>query len=249
MIAFCQSGFLGDRCRIRLFCKIYPLGPNFISFVCHSNRLLPVLADVRQMGAGFCPTPTCTMPRSDYLLLTSALYSKFHILHLAFFRGHNGLAMGRSKMLEPGMKAPSFTLPTDNGTFNSTDHHGKKMVVFFFPRADTSGCTKEAIAFSELEAQFAAANCIVIGISKDTPAKQAKFRAKHGLTCLLGADDAGDVCETFGVWVEKSMYGKSYMGIQRATIVIDEQGMVAAVWPKVKVPGHAEDVLAHVTAA
>lgn len=149
-------------------------------------------------------------------------------------------------MLERGAKAPSFILPTDAGTFNLADHHGKKMVVFFFPRADTSGCTREAIAFSALQHEFDAANCGVIGISKDTPAKQAKFRAKHGLTCLLGADDATDICEQFGVWVEKSMYGKAYMGIQRASFVIDEQGMIAAVWPKVRVPGHAEEVLAFV---
>lgn len=147
-------------------------------------------------------------------------------------------------MLEIGTKAPSFTLPTDAGSFSLADQNGKKMVVFFFPRADTSGCTKEAIAFSELLDQFTAANCGVIGISKDTAAKQAKFRAKHGLTCLLGADDETDVCEQFGVWLEKSMYGKSYMGIQRATFVIDESGNIAAVWPKVKVPGHAEEVLA-----
>jgi peroxiredoxin Q/BCP len=150
-------------------------------------------------------------------------------------------------MLERGAKAPSFTLPTDAGSFNLADHHGKKMVVFFFPRADTSGCTREAIAFSALQDEFDAANCGVIGISKDTPAKQAKFRAKHGLTCLLGADDTTDICEQFGVWVEKSMYGKAYMGIQRASFVIDEQRMIAAVWPKVKVPGHAEEVLAFVT--
>ncbi|MEK9620874.1 MAG: peroxiredoxin [Alphaproteobacteria bacterium] len=147
-------------------------------------------------------------------------------------------------MLEIGTKAPSFTLPTDTGSFSLADQNGKKMVVFFFPRADTSGCTKEAIAFSELLDQFTAANCGVIGISKDTAAKQAKFRAKHSLTCLLGADDETDVCEQFGVWLEKSMYGKSYMGIQRATFVIDESGNIAAVWPKVKVPGHAEEVLA-----
>jgi len=147
-------------------------------------------------------------------------------------------------MLEIGTKAPSFTLPTDTGSFSLADQNGKKMVVFFFPRADTSGCTKEAIAFSELLEQFTAANCGVIGISKDTAAKQAKFRAKYGLTCLLGADDETDVCEQFGVWLEKSMYGKSYMGIQRATFVIDQAGKIAAVWPKVKVPGHAEEVLA-----
>jgi peroxiredoxin Q/BCP len=147
-------------------------------------------------------------------------------------------------MLEIGTKAPSFTLPTDTGSFSLADQNGKKMVVFFFPRADTSGCTKEAIAFSELLEQFTAANCGVIGISKDTAAKQAKFRAKYGLTCLLGADDETDVCEQFGAWLEKSMYGKSYMGIQRATFVIDEAGNIVAVWPKVKVPGHAEEVLA-----
>ena len=117
------------------------------------------------------------------------------------------------------------------------------MVVFFFPRADTSGCTKESIAFSELMDDFAAANCVVIGISKDTPAKQAKFREKHGLTCLLGADHESDVCEQFGVWVEKSMYGKKYMGIQRASFLIDADGTVAETWPKVKVNGHAATVL------
>ena len=130
-------------------------------------------------------------------------------------------------MLKRGAKAPPFILPTDAGTFRFADHHGKKMVVFFFPRADTSGCTKEAIAFSALQHEFDAANCGVIGISKDTPANQAKFRAKHSLTCLLGADNATDICEQFGVWVEKSMYGKAYMGIQRASFVIDEQGVIA----------------------
>ena len=146
-------------------------------------------------------------------------------------------------MLETGMAVPQFVLPTDKDDFNVADHHGKKMVVFFFPRADTSGCTKESIAFSELMDDFAAANCVVIGISKDTPAKQAKFREKHGLTCLLGADHESDVCEQFGVWVEKSMYGKKYMGIQRASFLIDANGKVAETWPKVKVDGHANAVL------
>jgi peroxiredoxin Q/BCP len=146
-------------------------------------------------------------------------------------------------MLETGMAVPQFVVPTDKDDFNVADHHGKKMVVFFFPRADTSGCTKESIAFSELMDDFAAANCVVIGISKDTPAKQAKFREKHGLTCLLGADHESDVCEQFGVWVEKSMYGKKYMGIQRASFLIDANGKVAETWPKVKVDGHANAVL------
>ena len=129
-----------------------------------------------------------------------------------------------------------------------TEKAGKNVVVFFFPRADTSGCTKEAVAFSGLMADFAAADCEVIGISKDSAAKKGKFRAKHGLTCELGADDATDICEQFGVWVEKSMYGRTYMGIQRATFLIDDTGTVAAVWPKVKVAGHAEDVLARAQA-
>lgn len=146
-------------------------------------------------------------------------------------------------MLETGMAVPQFVVPTDKDDFNVADHHGKKMVVFFFPRADTSGCTKESIAFSELMDDFAATNCVVIGISKDTPAKQAKFREKYGLTCLLGADHESDVCEQFGVWVEKSMYGKKYMGIQRASFLVDASGNVAEVWPKVKVDGHATAVL------
>ena len=146
-------------------------------------------------------------------------------------------------MLETGMAVPQFVVPTDKDDFNVADHNGKKMVVFFFPRADTSGCTKESIAFSELMDDFAAANCVVIGISKDTPAKQAKFRKKYGLTCLLGADHESDVCEQFGVWVEKSMYGKKYMGIQRASFLIDADGTVAETWPKGKVDGHAATVL------
>lgn len=151
-------------------------------------------------------------------------------------------------MLAAGDLSPQFTLPTDTGSFALADHHGKNVVVFFFPRADTSGCTKESIAFSELQAEFEAANTIVIGISKDTPEKQAKFRAKYDLTCLLGADHDTDVCEQFGVWVQKSMYGKTYMGIQRATFVIDPNGQISHVWPKVKIPGHAEEVLSHLQA-
>jgi len=149
-------------------------------------------------------------------------------------------------MLDIGTRAPHFTMPTDTGKFTMADQHGKKMVIFFFPRADTSGCTTEALAFSAMLDDFAAANCDVIGISKDTPAKQAKFRVKHGLTCMLGADHETNVCEEFGVWVEKSMYGKTYLGIVRTTFVIDETGTIIKVWPKVKVKEHAEDVLAYV---
>ncbi len=149
-------------------------------------------------------------------------------------------------MLEAGTTVPPFTIPTDTGSFSIAENLGSNVVVFFFPRADTGSCTKEAVAFSGLMEQFSAANCSVIGISKDTAAKQAKFRAKHGLSCELGADDETDICEQFGVWVEKSMYGKSYMGIQRATFLIDASGTIVETWPKVKVPGHAETVLERV---
>ena len=149
-------------------------------------------------------------------------------------------------MLETGQTSPALSLATDDGTFTLADYAGKNVVVFFFPKADTSGCTKEAIAFSELQTEFDAANTVVIGISKDTPQKQAKFRAKYNLTCLLGADHETQVCEDFGVWVEKSMYGRSYMGIQRATFLIGPDGTILHCWPKVKVPGHAEDVLSHI---
>ena len=151
-------------------------------------------------------------------------------------------------MLKTGQNAPLFSVPTDRGLFNLADHHGKNVIIFFFPKADTSGCTKEAVTFSKLNAEFEASNSLVIGISKDTPEKQAKFRVKHDLTCLLGADFNSDVCEQFGVWIEKSMYGRTYMGIQRATFIISADGKIGPVWPKVKVAGHAEDVLNHLRA-
>jgi peroxiredoxin Q/BCP len=149
-------------------------------------------------------------------------------------------------MLAVGDIAPTTDIPTDTESFPLARHNGKKMVIFFFPRADTSGCAKESLQFSNLIEDFAATNAEVIGISKDTPQKQAKFRAKHDLKCHLGSDYNTDICEQFGVWVKKSMYGKAYMGIQRATFVINATGRVAAVWPKVKVDGHASEVLAFV---
>ena len=146
-------------------------------------------------------------------------------------------------MLKVDDYAPTVSIPTDTGMFSIAEQGGKKVVVFFFPRADTPGCTTEAEQFSALYDEFIAQNTMVIGVSKDKPAKQAKFRAKYGLTCLLGADHETSFCEEFGVFVEKSMYGKTYMGIQRATFVIDSDGKIAAIWPKVKVASHAADVL------
>ena len=146
-------------------------------------------------------------------------------------------------MISLNKKAPDIKLNTDNDNFNLKDLKGKNVIVFFFPKADTSGCTAEAIAFSKLQKEFEKLNTLVIGISKDPPEKQKKFREKYNLSCLLGADNETDVCERYGVWVEKSMYGKKYMGIQRATFIINEEGIISFVWPKVKVPGHAEEVL------
>lgn len=150
-------------------------------------------------------------------------------------------------MINEGDKAPVFSITTDTGSFSMADATGP-VVVFFFPKADTPGCTKEAIAFSQLKSEFDALNTKVIGISKDKAAKQGKFREKHDLTCALGADDDSDICESFGVWGEKSMYGRTYMGITRATFLINADGTVAKAWPKVKVPGHAEEVLEAVKA-
>ena len=146
-------------------------------------------------------------------------------------------------MIKINDKIPKFEILTDTGDFKVSSHQGKKIVVFFFPRADTSGCTAESIAFTNLQEEFDKFNCIVIGISKDSSKKQGKFREKYNLTCELGADFDNDVCEQFGVWVEKSMYGKKYMGIQRSTFLSNEKGIITNIWEKVKVPGHAEEVL------
>ena len=140
-------------------------------------------------------------------------------------------------------KIESFELDTDQGKFYSKDHAGKNLVLFFFPKADTTGCTKEAISFSNLIDEFEDLNTIVIGISKDTVEKQMKFKSKYNLKCILGSDVDIKICSKFGVWVEKSMYGKKYMGIQRSTFLINTEQKIQHIWNKVKVPGHAEEVL------
>ena len=140
-------------------------------------------------------------------------------------------------------KIDAFELDTDQGKFYSKDHIGKNLVLFFFPKADTTGCTKEAISFSNLINEFGDLNTIVIGISKDTVEKQIKFKSKYDLKCILGSDVDIKICSKFGVWVEKSMYGKKYMGIQRSTFLINTEGKIKHIWNKVKVLGHAEEVL------
>lgn len=141
--------------------------------------------------------------------------------------------------------APDFTLPRDGGgTVSLAELAGAPVVLFFYPKDDTSGCTKESIAFSDLYAEFQALGAHVFGISKDSVAKHDKFRAKHGLSVPLLSDEGTTTCEDYGVWKEKSMYGKTYMGIERATFLISPEGKLLQIWRKVKVPSHVDEVLA-----
>lgn len=147
-------------------------------------------------------------------------------------------------MVDVGTLAPDAVFTTPDGKpCKASDYRGKKLVMYFYPKDDTSGCTKEAQEFSALAAEFAKAGAVVIGISKDSEKSHAKFITKYDLKVALGSDESGDVCEAFGVWVEKSMYGKKYMGIERSTFLIDPRGKITNVWRKVKVPGHAAEVL------
>ncbi len=147
-------------------------------------------------------------------------------------------------MIDIGDNAPDFTLPRDGGEdVTLSKELSGAVVLYFYPRDDTSGCTREAVDFTGLASEFAAAETKVFGISKDTVAKHDKFRDKHELGIPLLSDADSDVCERYGTWVEKSMYGKKFMGIERTTFLIDKTGTVRSVWRKVKVPGHAEAVL------
>ena len=146
-------------------------------------------------------------------------------------------------MFKEGDLTPEFTIKTDSNDFELNLKNKNMTVIFFFPRANTSGCTREAIEFSSLIEKFNNLNTRVIGVSKDTVEQQKKFRTKHNLKCELGSDYDGKICEMFSVWIEKSMYGKKYMGIQRSTFLIDQNCKVLKIWPKVKVPNHASEVL------
>jgi len=147
-------------------------------------------------------------------------------------------------MVDVGDKAPDFTLETPDGPVALADFAGRKLVVYFYPRDDTPGCTTEAIDFSRAADRFAAAGTTVLGVSKDSVKSHARFAAKHDLAVRLASDPDGKAIEAFGAWVEKSMYGKKYMGIDRSTFLVGRDGRVAAVWRKVSVKGHAEAVLA-----
>jgi peroxiredoxin Q/BCP len=137
-----------------------------------------------------------------------------------------------------------YTLPRDGGgEVSLADFAGRKVVLYFYPKDDTSGCTTEALDFTRLAPDFEAAVAAVIGVSKDSVKKHDKFKEKHGLAVILASDEAGDLCERYGVWAEKSMYGKKYMGIERSTFLIAADGRIARAWRGVKVPGHAQAVL------
>jgi thioredoxin-dependent peroxiredoxin len=147
--------------------------------------------------------------------------------------------------LVAGSKAPSFTLPRDGGTkISLKDFKGRNLVLYFYPKADTPGCTKEAIAFSRLRAAFAKAGTEILGVSADPVKAQDKFKSRHKLKVALASDESKKMLEAYGAWGEKSMYGRKYMGVIRKTLLIDAKGRIARVWPKVNVQGHAEEVLA-----
>ena len=149
-----------------------------------------------------------------------------------------------AKTIEEGDKAPSFALETDGGgKISLKDFAGKPLVLYFYPKDDTSGCTKEAIDFSAAGAKFKKLGVPIMGVSKDSVAAHDRFKKKHALKITLGSDPEGKVIESYGSWVQKSMYGRKYMGIDRSTFLIDSKGKIARIWRKVRVPGHVEDVL------
>jgi thioredoxin-dependent peroxiredoxin len=149
-----------------------------------------------------------------------------------------------SSQLEAGSPAPDFTLPRDGGgQVSLDDFRGRKLVLYFYPRADTPGCTKEAVAFSQVAPEFAKANTAILGVSADAVKALDAFKRKYDLSIALAADEQHNVLEAYGVWGEKSMYGKTFMGISRVTFLIDANGRIARIWPRVKVEGHADEVL------
>lgn len=155
--------------------------------------------------------------------------------------------MSAASRIEIGDPAPDFRLPADGGReIALSELRGKPVVLYLYPRDDTSGCTREALDFTEKLPEFEAAGAIVLGLSKDNTASHDRFIAKHGLKVTLLSDTSGEIAQSYGAWVEKSMYGRKYMGIDRSTFLIDGEGVLRRIWRKVKVPGHVEEVLAAV---
>jgi peroxiredoxin Q/BCP len=154
-----------------------------------------------------------------------------------------------AEALKEGDKAPAFSLPGAGGaTISLAGLKGKAVALYFYPKDDTSGCTQEAIDFNGLRKDFSAAGAEIVGVSPDPVKSHDKFRAKHGLDFALASDESKAMLEAYGVWAEKSMYGRKYMGVERTTFLIDKSGKIARIWRKVKVPGHAKEVLAAVKA-
>ena len=152
--------------------------------------------------------------------------------------------MAKKEAPTVGDKAPAFSMPADDGTkIKLADFKGQNVILYFYPKDDTAGCTKEACDCTDGMPKFTKADAVVIGVSKDSVASHQKFKKKHKLKVTLGADEDGKVCEAYATWVEKSMYGRKYMGIERSTFLIDGKGVIRAEWRKVKVPGHADEVL------
>lgn len=153
------------------------------------------------------------------------------------------MAAGKKDLI-PGASAPDFNLPTDDhSSVKLSGLRGKTIVLYFYPKDDTPGCTREATEFSAAQKSFVRAGALVIGVSKDTPTKHSKFKDKHSLTVTLASDEDGNTIADYGAWVEKSLYGRRYMGIDRSTFLIDGKGIIQRIWRKVKVPGHVEEVL------
>lgn len=152
--------------------------------------------------------------------------------------------MAKTTELAVGDRAPDFTMPTDGGgTIKLSELRGKTVVLYFYPKDDTSGCTKEACGFNDGLPDFKKLKAEILGVSRDSAASHDKFKRKYGLKFRLGSDAEGNVSEAYGTWVEKSMYGRKYMGMERATFLIDREGVIRGIWRKVKVPGHVEDVM------
>jgi peroxiredoxin Q/BCP len=169
--------------------------------------------------------------------------------YVGHVHGEKRQKKGISVTIETGMAAPDFALPDGDGnTVKLSAFRGSPVVVYFYPKDDTSGCTAEAKDFTCLAGEFKAVPAVLLGISPDSPASHRKFQEKHGLDVRLLSDEARSAAEAYGVWVEKSMYGRKYMGVERATFLIEKSGKIARVWRNVRVPGHADEVLAAVRA-
>lgn len=151
-----------------------------------------------------------------------------------------------AEILQTGDKAPDFAMESTDGPIRLKDFKGSYLVLYFYPKDDTPGCTNEAKDFTALADQFAEKNAKILGVSRDTLAKHEKFAAKHELAVILGSDADGTVTESYGTWVEKKLYGRTYMGIARETYLIDPKGSIIKVWKKVRVKGHAEEVLSSI---